>query len=73
MCPLCAKVCQGKQGFVDHMRGIHGIGKPVFCVVCGQTFKWRSSLALHRKKCSPAFVNARVPEEKEREEDLKKS
>ena len=50
VCEICHKVYQYKQSLNDHMRGRHGIGKPIACV-CGAKFSWRSLLIDHRKTC----------------------
>lgn len=38
-----------KSGLADHLRGVHGMGKPIQCA-CGMSFTSRKGLWVHEKK-----------------------
>ena len=55
MCQLCLQTFKEKRTLRNHLRGMHGVGKMLACLNCGDGFKWSSGLALHRKKCPKLF------------------
>ena len=50
ICDYCVKEFSTKDSLHDHQKGKHS----GFCYTCGcgKSYKWRSSLSYHRKKCN---------------------
>ena len=49
-CLICDKLFTRMDSTTDHIRGIHGIGKPFRCH-CGAEFQSRGACRMHRKVC----------------------
>ncbi|XP_060064728.1 uncharacterized protein LOC132545075 [Ylistrum balloti] len=49
-CKICGDVFMKRSYLKEHILGMHGNINRYSCV-CGERFKWRSSLNLHKEKC----------------------
>ncbi|ELU08279.1 hypothetical protein CAPTEDRAFT_220098 [Capitella teleta] len=50
LCKLCNLTFKTFRIACDHLRGIHENTYMYFCNVCGESFKWRSTLRTHKLK-----------------------
>ena len=48
-CDQCEKIFTRKDELKDHQNGIHRCIYQYSCKVCGQNYRWRSSLSVHTK------------------------
>ncbi|XP_063448964.1 zinc finger protein 347-like isoform X1 [Mytilus trossulus] len=57
-CPQCDMIFNDRRYFKDHVKCVHGEAS-FQCSLCGEMFKWRSSLCRHvtRKACSKKAKN----------------
>ena len=49
-CTMCNGVFKSQRNLDDHVRGLHQARQTYRCVMCGQSFRWRSALSNHRKR-----------------------
>ena len=52
VCPLCHQIYRSRENFSYHMRGVHGVGKPIQCELCGESgFKTQTQYFKHKRAC----------------------
>ena len=47
MCHICHRVYSQMCALKEHLRGKHGLGKPLVCDLCGRSFKYKPHLYDH--------------------------
>ncbi|XP_005094852.1 transcription factor btd isoform X1 [Aplysia californica] len=47
MCHICQRVYSQMCALKEHLRGKHGLGKPLVCSLCGRSFKYKPQLYDH--------------------------
>ena len=50
VCLVCQKISSSKYRLIEHFR-IHTGEKPLKCDLCTETFRYRSQLSMHRRRC----------------------
>lgn len=60
VCQVCHAPFKRKPDLNFHLRGFHGLGKPLSCEFCGKLFQSNSTRHRHKKVCKESKKNENV-------------